>query len=154
MEETAARLRAAGLRPTAPRVAVLSVLEAERQHLTADEVVRAARRRLGALSVQGAYDVLTALAAAGLLRRIEPAGSAARYEARVADNHHHIVCRSCGAMQDVDCAVGEAPCLVPSSVGGFVLDEAEVTWWGLCPACQQSQRQQIQFQHTETEESA
>ena len=154
MEETAARLRAAGLRPTAPRVAVLSVLEAERQHLTADEVVRAARRRLGALSVQGAYDVLTALAAAGLLRRIEPAGSAARYEARVADNHHHIVCRSCGAMQDVDCAVGESPCLVPSSAGGFVLDEAEVTWWGLCPDCQQAHKQQVQSQNDDIEESA
>ncbi|NHC13758.1 Fur family transcriptional regulator [Motilibacter deserti] len=153
MEETAARLRSAGLRPTAPRVAVLAVLEAERQHLTADEVVRAARKRLGALSVQGAYDVLTALTSAGLLRRIEPAGSAARYEARVADNHHHIVCRSCGAMQDVDCAVGEAPCLVPSSAAGFVLDEAEVTWWGLCPDCHA--RQQIKsVNDDEMEESA
>src|SRR3954453_16319578 len=118
MEETAARLRSAGPRATGPRVAVLAVLEAERQHLSADEVVRAARRRLGTLSVQGAYDVLTALTAAGLLRRIEPAGSAARYEARVDDNHHHLVCRSCGATEDVDCAVGEAPCLTPSTASG------------------------------------
>ena len=138
MEETAARLRSVGLRPTAPRVAVLAVLEAQRRHLTADEVVRAARQRLGALSVQGAYDVLTALTTAGLLRRIEPAGSAARYETRTGDNHHHVVCRACGTTGDVDCATGQTPCLTASASHGFAIDEAEVTWWGLCPACQTS----------------
>jgi len=133
-EDAASRLRQAGLRVTRPRLTVLEVCE-EHPHAPADLVVRVVRERLGALSVQGAYDVLTALTAAGLLRRVEPAGSPARYEVRVADNHHHVVCRSCGAMADVDCAVGSAPCLEPVTASGFVIDEAEVTWWGLCARC-------------------
>jgi Fe2+ or Zn2+ uptake regulation protein len=99
-------------------------------------VALAARDRLGTISTQAVYDVLGALTRAGLLRRIEPAGSPARYETRVGDNHHHVVCRSCGAITDVDCVVGEPPCLSPDSASGFVIDEAEVTFWGLCPDCQ------------------
>jgi Fur family transcriptional regulator, stress-responsive regulator len=129
------RLRAAGLRVTRSRLAVLAVLGPGGHH-SADEVIKAARARLGSLSTQAGYDVLAALTAAGLLRRIEPAYSPARYEARTGDNHHHVVCRSCGATADVDCAVGAAPCLEPSSVAGFLIDEAEVTFWGLCPPCQ------------------
>jgi Fur family ferric uptake transcriptional regulator len=106
------------------------------QHVTADQVALAVRGRLGTISTQAVYDVLGALTRAGLLRRIEPAGSPARYETRVGDNHHHVVCRSCGAIADVDCVVGEPPCLSPASAGGFVIDEAEVTFWGLCPDCQ------------------
>jgi Fur family ferric uptake transcriptional regulator len=134
-QEPAARLRAAGLRVTRPRLTVLEVC-AEHPHAPADLVVREVRERLGSISVQGAYDVLAALTVAGLLRRVEPAGSPARYEVRVADNHHHVVCRSCGAMADVDCAIGAAPCLDPVSAVGFAIDEAEVTWWGLCADCQ------------------
>jgi len=129
-----ARLRAAGLRVTAPRQAVLGVL-GEHPHSTADAVASAARRRLGSVSTQAVYDVLAACVDAGLVRRIEPAGSAARYETRTGDNHHHVVCRSCGATADVDCVVGEAPCLRPSDTGGFVVDEAEVVFWGTCPSC-------------------
>ncbi len=128
-------LRAAGMRVTAPRLAVLDIVRAS-PHLTADDVVRRVTDRLGALSVQGAYDVLAALTGAGLLRRIEPAGSPARFETRVADNHHHVVCRQCGSTADIDCAVGRAPCLDPADAAGFLIDEAEVTWWGTCPACQ------------------
>ena len=108
-------------------------------HADADEVVRAVRERLGRVSVQAVYDVLAALGRARLVRRIEPAGSPARFELRVGDNHHHLVCRSCGRVHDVDCAVGAAPCLVPGSSGtpvdGFVVDEAEVIYWGTCGAC-------------------
>ena len=131
-------LRAAGLRVTGARLAALDAL-AGGGHLSADEVVTEVRERLGAVSTQAGYDVLRALAAAGLARRVEPAGSPARYEARAGDNHHHVVCRSCGAMADVDCAVGGAPCLEPAAHDGFVIDEAEVTYWGLCPACQAPQ---------------
>lgn len=133
--DIAAILRQAGLRVTAPRVAVLSELRAG-QHLTADQVALGVRARVGAISTQAVYDVLGALTRAGLLRRIEPAGSPTRYETRVGDNHHHVVCRSCGAISDVDCIVGEAPCLDPSDAGGFVVDQAEITFWGICPACQ------------------
>jgi Fe2+ or Zn2+ uptake regulation protein len=129
------RLRARGLRVTRPRLAVLEVLGGG-GHLEVDEIVNRVRDRLDSVSVQAVYDVLGALARAGLARRIEPAGSPARYEARTGDNHHHIVCRGCGTVADVDCAVGEAPCLDPSDTQGFELDEAEVTFWGLCPACQ------------------
>jgi len=132
--ELTAALREAGLRVTAPRLAVLDVLAA-RPHADADAVARAVRDRLGTVSTQAVYDVLNALNAAGLLRRFQPAGSAARYERRVGDNHHHVVCRVCGAVQDVDCVVGEAPCLTPASMPGFVVDEAEVTWWGTCSEC-------------------
>ncbi|WP_408630071.1 Fur family transcriptional regulator [Actinomycetospora lemnae] len=129
-----ARLRQAGLRVTAPRQAVLGVL-GEHPHSTAEAVAAAVRARLGSVSTQAVYDVLAACVDAGLVRRIEPAGSAARYETRTGDNHHHVVCRSCGATADVDCVVGEPPCLIPSDAGGFVIDEAEVVFWGTCPTC-------------------
>jgi Fe2+ or Zn2+ uptake regulation protein len=128
-------LRSRGLRVTRPRLAVLDVL-AEGGHHDVEEVARAVRLRLESVSTQAVYDVLGALSRAGLARRIEPAGSAALYEARAGDNHHHVVCRSCGEVADVDCAVGQAPCLDPGASGGFEVDEAEVTFWGLCPACQ------------------
>lgn len=132
--DPATALRGAGLRVTAPRLAVLRAVGV-RQHADADTVLRAVRDDLGTVSVQAVYDVLHALTDAGLLRRIEPAGHPARYERRVGDNHHHVVCRGCGAVADVDCTVGHAPCLVPSADAGFVVDTAEVTFWGLCPAC-------------------
>ena len=128
-------IRGAGLRVTRPRVAVLSAL-AGRPHADAEAVAAAARAELGSVSTQAVYDVLRAFTAAGLVRRIEPAGSPARFEVRVGDNHHHAVCRECGAIEDVDCAVGARPCLDARDTGhGFVIDEAEVTYWGTCPAC-------------------
>jgi Fur family transcriptional regulator, stress-responsive regulator len=133
--DLSAALRGAGLRVTASRLAVLSVV-AEGGHLTADQVAADVRGRVGTISTQAVYDVLGALTRAGLTRRIEPAGSPARYETRVGDNHHHVVCRACGAVRDVDCVVGEPPCVLPTDSGSFVIDEAEVTFWGLCPACQ------------------
>jgi Fur family ferric uptake transcriptional regulator len=128
------RLRDASLRVTQPRIAVLTAVDAH-PHADTDTVVRTARESLGAVSTQAVYDVLRALTSAGLVRRIEPAGSPARYEARVGDNHHHVVCRRCGVIADVDCAVGEAPCLDADTDHGFEIDEAEVTYWGLCPTC-------------------
>ena len=127
-------LREAGLRVTRPR---LAVLDAVRRHPHADteSILAAVRADLGEVSHQAVYDVLRALTSAGLVRRIQPSGSAARYEARVGDNHHHVVCRSCGAIADVDFAVGDAPCLEASNDHGFVIDEAEVTYWALCPEC-------------------
>jgi Fur family ferric uptake transcriptional regulator len=136
------RLRAVGLRITAPRLAVLAVLDGA-GHLGVDEVTDRVRERIGSVSTQAVYDVLAALTLAGLTRRIEPAGSPALFEGRVGDNHHHVVCRGCGATTDVDCAIGERPCLEPSQLHGFVLDEAEVTFWGLCPACQKRQRSKL-----------
>jgi Fur family transcriptional regulator, stress-responsive regulator len=130
-----ALLRDAGLRVTAPRLAVLSSVR-ELDHPDVDDVVRAARLRLGAVSTQAVYDVLRVFEEAGLVRRIEPAGSPVRYETRVGDNHHHLVCRRCGVVADVDCVVGHAPCLEPVSDAGFVVDEADVTFWGICPGCQ------------------
>ncbi|RMI03320.1 Fur family transcriptional regulator [Cellulomonas triticagri] len=127
-------LREQGLRVTAPRLAVLDAVAAV-PHADADAVLRHARAALPTVSVQAVYDVLHALTDAGILRRIEPAGHPARYERRVGDNHHHVVCRTCGAVDDVDCAVGEAPCLTPSSTSGFTVETAEVTYWGLCPSC-------------------
>ena len=127
-------LRGAGLRVTAPRLAVLAAVRAG-DHLDVEEIAIAARRRLGSVSTQAVYDVLRALTDAGLVRRIEPAGSPARYEGRVGDNHHHLVCRSCGAVTDVDCAVGHAPCLEPEDPAGYEVDQAEVIYWGLCAAC-------------------
>jgi Fe2+ or Zn2+ uptake regulation protein len=132
-------LRSHGLRVTRPRLAVLDVLT-EGGHLEVEEIARRARARLDSVSTQAVYDVLGALSRAGLARRLEPAGSPARFEARVGDNHHHIVCRGCGEIADVDCAVGERPCLTPSTGHGFELDEAEVTFWGLCPSCQARRR--------------
>ena len=130
----AALLRGVGMRVTGPRLAVLRALS-EHPHTDADTVARAVRDRIGSVSTQAVYDVLRALTAAGLVRRVEPAGSRSRYETRVGDNHHHLVCRGCGTVVDVDCAVGAAPCLTPSDDGGFVVDEAEVTYWGLCAHC-------------------
>jgi len=129
-----AALRAAGLRVTRPRVSVLDVVH-DHPHADTDEIIGLVRDRIGKVSHQAVYDVLRALTSAGLLRRIEPAGSTARYEARVGDNHHHVVCRDCGAIADVDCAVGHAPCLTASDGHGFTVDEAEVVYWGRCPAC-------------------
>jgi Fur family ferric uptake transcriptional regulator len=130
----APRLRAAGLRVTRPRLAVLDVL-AEHPHADADTIVTGARAVHPSLSPQAVYGVLKALVAVGLARRIEPAGAPALYELRVGDNHHHLVCRSCGAVADVDCVIGAAPCLAPSDTAGYVVDEAEVVFWGLCPTC-------------------
>ena len=128
------RLRAAGLRATGPRVAVLRWLRGH-PHSTADQTAGAVRRELGSVSTQAVYDVLNACTGAGLVRRIEPAGHPARFETRTADNHHHLVCRACGRADDVDCVDGRAPCLQPSSDAGFTVDEAEVVFWGLCPDC-------------------
>ena len=127
-------LRDAALRVTRPRVAVLSAVHGQ-PHADTESVLLAVRDALGAVSHQAVYDVLRALTDAGLLRRIQPAGSVARYEARVGDNHHHVVCRSCGAIADVDCATGEVPCLTASDDSGFAIDEAEVVYWGRCPTC-------------------
>jgi Fur family transcriptional regulator, stress-responsive regulator len=129
-----AQLRAASLRVTRPRLAVLAVLR-EHPHVDTDAVIALVRADHPAVSRQAIYDVLRALTDAGLVRRIQPAGATARYESRVRDNHHHVVCRSCGAIADVDCAVGQAPCLTASVDHGFVLDEAEVVYWGTCPDC-------------------
>jgi Fe2+ or Zn2+ uptake regulation protein len=131
-------LRGVSLRVTAPRVAVLTAVH-EHPHSDTDSILGHVRQTLGAVSHQAVYDVLRALTAAGLLRRIQPMGSVARYETRVGDNHHHVVCRSCGVIADVDCAVGEAPCLTASHDNGFVLDEAEVIYWGLCSDCSAAQ---------------
>ncbi len=127
-------LRAASLRVTRPRLAVLAAVH-EHPHADTDTVISLVRAKHASVSHQAVYDVLRALTDAGLLRRIQPAGTTARYEARVGDNHHHIVCRSCGAIADVDCAVGHTPCLTASHDHGFVVDEAEVVYWGTCPAC-------------------
>ncbi len=129
-----ALLRAAVLRVTRPRVAVLRAVR-EHPHADTDTIIGAVRRELGEVSTQAVYDVLRVLTTAGLVRRIQPAGSVARYESRVADNHHHLVCRSCGAIADVDCAVGDAPCMTASHDHGYTIHETEVTHWGLCPAC-------------------
>lgn len=128
-------LRQRGYRVTGQRLAVFRVVAAT-PHLTADAVADAVRAELGAISLQAVYDVLGVLVEVGLIRRIQPAGSAARFEARVSDNHHHVICRVCGSTADVDCAVGSAPCLTPFDDMGYVIDEAEVNYWGICPQCQ------------------
>jgi Fe2+ or Zn2+ uptake regulation protein len=130
----AEELRGAGLRVTAVRAALLQTVR-EGDHLGVDEVASGVRDRVGHVSLQAVYDALRALTAAGLIRRIEPAGGQPRFEGRVGDNHHHVVCRVCGVVADVDCAVGEAPCLTASDDHGFAIDEAEVVYWGLCPEC-------------------
>ena len=127
-------LRGAALRVTRPRVAVLTAVN-DHPHADTDSIIRVVREDLGEVSHQAVYDVLRALTAAGLVRRIQPSGSVARYESRVGDNHHHVVCRSCGAIEDVDCAVGGPPCLTASDDHGFAIDEAEVIYWGLCLDC-------------------
>jgi Fe2+ or Zn2+ uptake regulation protein len=129
-----ARLRGVSLRVTRPRLAVLAALKGH-PHVDTDTVIALVRAEHPAVSHQAVYDVLRALTDAGLVRRIQPAGAAARYETRVADNHHHIVCRSCGAIADVERAVGHSPCLTASDDHGFVIDEAEVVYWGTCPDC-------------------
>jgi Fur family ferric uptake transcriptional regulator len=130
----AEELRGAGLRVTAARVALLETVR-DGDHLDVETIAAGVRERVGHISLQAVYEALHALTAAGLVRRIEPPGSPARFEGRVGDNHHHVVCRSCGALADVDCAVGEAPCLTASDDHGFSIDEAEVIYRGLCPAC-------------------
>ncbi|WP_119185097.1 Fur family transcriptional regulator [Mycobacterium decipiens] len=134
ISDYAEQLRTADLRVTRPRVAVLDAVNAH-PHADTETIFGAVRAVLPEVSRQAVYDVLHALTAAGLVRRIQPSGSVARYESRVGDNHHHIVCRSCGVIADVDCAVGEAPCLTASDHNGFLLDEAEVIYWGRCPDC-------------------
>jgi Fur family ferric uptake transcriptional regulator len=134
MSDFEAQLRTASLRVTRPRLAVLTALH-DHPHVDTDTVLSLVRADLGTVSHQAIYDVLRALTEAGLVRRIQPRGAIARYETRVADNHHHAVCRSCGVIADVDCAVGHSPCLTASGDHGFVVDEAEVVYWGTCPDC-------------------
>ena len=129
-----ALLRQHGLQVTAQRLAVLRAVS-DRSHSTADDIDKIVRAEIGAISRQAVYDALAVLTEKGLLRRIQPAGSPARYENRVGDNHHHIVCRNCGSMSDVDCAVGDAPCLTAADDLGYEIDEAEVIYWGQCPEC-------------------
>ncbi|QKW40981.1 transcriptional repressor [Actinomadura sp. NAK00032] len=127
-------LRGSALRVTRPRLAVLRAVHAH-PHADTDSIIGAVREDLPKVSHQAVYDSLRVLTTAGLVRRIQPSGSVARYESRTGDNHHHVVCRSCGVIADVDCAIGEAPCLTPADDHGFTVDEAEVVYWGLCPAC-------------------
>jgi Fur family transcriptional regulator, stress-responsive regulator len=137
-QDYAEQLRTAALRVTRPRIAVLEAVR-DHPHADTDTIFSTVRQGLPDVSRQAVYDVLNALTAVGLVRRIQPSGLVARYESRVGDNHHHVVCRSCGVIADVDCAIGEAPCLTPSDddkvLDGFVLDEAEVIYWGVCPDC-------------------
>jgi Fur family ferric uptake transcriptional regulator len=130
-------LREHGVQVTAQRLAVLRAVT-DSPHRTADEVAETVRAEIGTISRQSVYDGLGVLVDKGLIRRIQPAGSPARYEQRVGDNHHHLVCRACGKTVDVDCAVGASPCLSPSDAGGFEIDEAEVIYWGRCPTCQEA----------------
>jgi Fur family transcriptional regulator, stress-responsive regulator len=131
-------LREHDLQVTAQRLAVLRAVTA-RPHGTANDIADGVRREIGAISRQSVYDTLTLLTERVIIRRIQPAGSAARYEDRIGDNHHHLICRSCDRLVDVDCVVGDVPCLVPAEPGDFVVDEAEVLFWGVCPACQPQQ---------------
>ena len=133
-DDPAELLRRNGIQVTAQRLAVLAAVSG-RPHGTADDVVRAVRSEIGVISRQAVYDALGVLADKGLIRRIQPAGSPARYEGRTGDNHHHLICRACGRMADVDCAVGAAPCLTPADGAGYEIDEAEVIYWGRCPEC-------------------
>lgn len=130
-------IRGAGLKVTGPRLAVLEALD-RLPHASADIVFGEVKRELSGTSLQAVYGVLAALTAAGLLRKIEPAGSPARYERRTGDNHHHLVCTQCDAIQDVDCAIGQAPCLTPVDAAGFQVHQAEVTYWGLCAGCRRA----------------
>jgi Fe2+ or Zn2+ uptake regulation protein len=134
MSDFEVQLRAASMRVTRPRLAVLAALR-DHPHIDTETVIELVRTAHPGVSHQAVYDVLRALTDAGLVRRIQPAGALARYESRVGDNHHHVVCRSCGAIADVECAVGHAPCLTASDDHGYVVDEAEVVYWGTCPAC-------------------
>lgn len=134
LTDPAALLREHGMRVTAQRLAILRAVASE-PHATADALAEAVRAEVGSISLQAVYDALSALIGAGLIRRIQPAGSPALFEARVGDNHHHAVCRGCGRITDVDCAVGAAPCLTPVDPGGYEIDAAEVIFWGYCPDC-------------------
>ena len=134
-EDIAGYLKSAGLRVTSPRIAVLSALQSLGPHQSVEQIADAVRSKLGSVTVQSVYDNLDALASAGLVRKIRPTGAPALYESRVGDNHHHVVCRTCGAVADVDCVVGQAPCLEPDATHGFEIDEAEVIFWGICPDC-------------------
>jgi Fur family ferric uptake transcriptional regulator len=134
-EQPGDSIRRSGLKVTAPRLAVLRALD-DSPHTSAERLFAAVRHELPGTSLQAVYGVLAAFTSAGLTRRIEPSGSPALYERRVGDNHHHVICSRCAAVQDVDCAVGEAPCLEPGDASGFVVHAAEVTFWGLCPECQ------------------
>jgi Fe2+ or Zn2+ uptake regulation protein len=135
-------LRGASLRVTRPRVAVLAAVH-DHPHADTYSIIGHVREDLGGVSQQAVYDVLQAFTDAGLVRRIHPHGSVARYESRVGDNHHHVVCRSCGVMADVDCAVGAAPCLTADDDHGFAIDEAEVIYWGLCPQCSKGKASRV-----------
>ena len=135
MKQHSEQLRSHGLSVTAQRLEILRTVEAN-PHISADAVTELAAENLGAISKQSVYDTLNTLVEKGLLRRIQPTGSSARYEDRINDNHHHIVCRVCGTVADVDCAVGQRPCLTASETHGFIIDEAEVVYWGQCPSCQ------------------
>jgi Fur family transcriptional regulator, stress-responsive regulator len=139
--EPAALLRERGIQVTAQRLAVLRAV-AGQPHITADAVAEAVRTAIGAISLQSVYDALALLVSEGLIRRIQPSGSPARFEDRVGDNHHHLICRECGRMVDVDCATGAAPCLTPSEGRGYEIDEAEVAYWGRCPDCLEQSRTQ------------
>jgi Fe2+ or Zn2+ uptake regulation protein len=139
-DDSADLLRRHGVQVTAQRLAVLAAVSA-RPHGTADDVANAVRAEIGVISRQAVYDALGVLADKGLIRRIQPAGSPARYEGRAGDNHHHLICRNCGGMVDVDCAVGAAPCLTPVDDSGFEIDEAEVIYWGCCPECHAQPRE-------------
>ncbi len=148
ISDPAAELRSRGLQVTAQRLAVLRTISAN-PHVTADAVTSEVRAEIGSVSVQAVYDALATMVEVGLVRRIQPAGSAARFEDRVADNHHHLVCRDCGRVVDVDCAVGAAPCLNASNDHGFDIDEAEVAFWGRCPSCQTAANSQSVSQGAE-----
>ncbi len=132
--DRAVLLRRHGLQVTPQRLAILRAVSV-RPHSTADDIDKVVRAEIGAISRQAVYDALGTLTEKGIIRRIQPAGSPARYEDRVGDNHHHLICRTCGRMLDVDCAVGEAPCLAPPDASGYEVDEAEVIFWGRCPEC-------------------
>ncbi len=147
ISDPAAELKGRGLQVTAQRLAVLRTISAN-PHLTAEAVTGGVRAEIGSVSVQAVYDALATLVEVGLVRRIQPAGSAARFEDRVADNHHHLVCRDCGCVVDVDCAVGAAPCLTASDDHGFDIDEAEVAFWGRCPRCQAAAHSRPESQDT------
>lgn len=134
MSDPTQHLRDHGVQVTAQRLAVLRAVAA-RPHGTADAIAEDVRAEIGAISRQGVYDALGILSEKGLIRRIQPAGSPARYEDRVGDNHHHLICRVCGTVEDVDCAIGETPCLHAADDSGYVIDEAEVIFWGICPEC-------------------
>lgn len=136
-EDPAQTLRRSGVQVTAQRIAVLKAISTQ-PHATAEELTESVRQSIGTISRQSVYDALSALEQAGLVRRIQPIGSPARFEDRVGDNHHHIICRNCGALADVDCAIGSAPCLTASNSHGFEIDEADVAYWGRCPNCQES----------------